>query len=187
MAKGIDWDFIRSEYEETTKSVRLIARENNITHGAIQRMAKIDPDDIWVKFNPKSVVDDKALVVNKTPILKKVALRKVKEIKELLGDNLSPLDEPLIVIFAKAYENWIEFQIELEEEGAVAVSSKGSEYISPLKNLSKMEEKTLINTANQLGLSVSARKRIGMSTKSDDSEPSLFNLQDEIGSYDLDV
>lgn len=187
MAKDIDWDFIRTEYEETTKSVRLIARENNITHGAIQRAAKLNKDDIWVKFNPKSVVNDKALVVSKNPILKKVALRKIKEIKEALGDDLSPLDEPLIVIFAKAYENWIEFQLEIEEEGAIAISSKGSEYISALKSLSKMEEKTLTTISNQLGLSISSRKRIGMSTKSDQSESSLFDLNTEINEYDLDV
>ncbi|MCD4699778.1 MAG: P27 family phage terminase small subunit [Phycisphaerae bacterium] len=186
MAKNIDWEFIRTEYEETTKSVRMIARENNITHGAIQRIAKINKKDLWAKFDARSVVNDKALV-SKNPILKKVALRKIKEIKEVLGDSLSPLDEPLIVIFAKAYENWIEFQMEIEEEGAIAVSSKGGEYISALKSLSKMEEKTLTTISNQLGLSISSRKRMGMSTKSDQIESTLFDISKEINEYDLDV
>ncbi|MFK5937713.1 MAG: P27 family phage terminase small subunit [Sulfurimonas sp.] len=187
MAKNIDWEFIRADFEETTKSIRLIARENNITHGAIQRMAKLNKDDIWSKFDPASVINDKALVASKNPILKKVALRKIKEIKEVLGDNLSPLDEPLIVIFAKAYENWIEFQIDIEEEGAIAISSKGSEYISALKSLSKMEEKTLTTISNQLGLSISSRIRMGMLTKSDQPGSSLFDLNVEINEYDLDV
>jgi len=40
MAKGIDWEFIRSEYEETAKPIRAIARENDVSHGAIQRRIK---------------------------------------------------------------------------------------------------------------------------------------------------
>ncbi|MBL4730774.1 MAG: P27 family phage terminase small subunit [Sulfurimonas sp.] len=186
MSKNIDWDFIRTEYEETTKSVRLIARENNITHGAIQRMAKLDEDDIWKKFDPKSVVNDKALV-SKNPILKKVALRKIKEIRDVLGSSISPVDEPLIVIFAKAYENWIEFQLEIEKNGAIAISSKGSEYISALKSLSKMEEKTITTISNQLGLSISSRKRIGIIPNTDTDKPSLFNLNNELEAFDLDV
>jgi len=72
MAKNIDWDFIRTEYEETTKSVRLIAHENDITHGAIQRTAK---KNNWEKFDIDSVVNDKALV-GKTQYLEKLLLEK---------------------------------------------------------------------------------------------------------------
>jgi len=93
----------------------------------------------------------------------------------------------LIAIFAKSYETWIECQLELDQDGATAVSSKGGSYISAMKNVSKMEEKTLINLANQLGLSISARKRMGLNTKFDQQSNSLFDIGKEIGELKLDV
>lgn len=185
MAKDIDWNFIKTEYEETTKSIRMIAREHNITHGAIQRAIK---KENWEKFNFDGVVNDKALLSGKTKnILGKTALRKIKELKAELGDNLSPLDEPLIVIYAKNYERWLELQVILEEEGYVTTSSKGSVYISPYENISKSTEKTLVTVANQLGLSISSRKRLGMSTNPDQQESSLFDITKELEGYEVDV
>jgi len=183
MAKGIDWENIQVEYEETNKSVRQIATENGITHGAIQRRTKKEG---WLRVDINDIIKDKALVGKKS-ILGPVARRKVKEIIEILGEHISPLDEPLIAIFAKSYETWIECQLELDQDGATAVSSKGGSYISAMKNVSKMEEKTLINLANQLGLSISARKRMGLNTKFDQQSNSLFDIGKEIGELKLDV
>jgi len=177
MAKGIDWEFIRTEYEETTKSVRLIARENDITHGAIQRRAK---KNSWKKFDVDAVVNDKALV-GKNPILGKIALRKVRELREELGDNYSSMDEALIAMYASNYELWI------EQMGIIATSSKGSEYLSANFTALLPLQKSIISISNQLGLSISSRKRMGMSIKSDQSESSLFDLNVELGDYELDV
>jgi len=183
MAKGIDWEFIRTEYEETTKSVRLIARENDITHGAIQRRAK---KNSWKKFDVDAVVNDKALV-GKNPILGKIALRKVRELREELGDNYSSMDEALIAMYASNYELWIEQMIIVKKEGIIATSSKGSEYLSANFTALLPLQKSIISISNQLGLSISSRKRMGMSIKSDQSESSLFDLNVELGDYELDV
>lgn len=183
MAKDIDWDFIRTEFEETTKSVRLIARENNITHGAIQRMAKKND---WQKFDSDAVVNDKALV-GKNPILGKIALRKVRELRAELGENYSAMDEALIAMYASNYEMWIEQMIIIKDQGLISISSKGSEYLSANFTALLPLQKNIISISNQLGLSISSRKRIGMSTKSDTDEPSLFDIGKEIDGYDLDV
>ena len=159
MAKGIDWDFIRVEYEETTKSIRLIASENGISHGAIQQRVKKEK---WSRENIDCVTDKK-LTNPSNPILKRHALRKIEEIQQELGDNYSVLDEPLVVAFAVNYQKWIEVQAILLDEKSIQTSSKGSLYISPYENLAKMYENSFIKIAGQLGLSLASRKRIGVS------------------------
>jgi P27 family predicted phage terminase small subunit len=183
MAKGIDWDFIRIEYEETTKSIRLIATENAITHGAIQRRAK---KENWSRGS-LDVINDKSLTKASNPILKRHALRKIEEIKNELGDNYSVLDEPLVIAFALNYQKWIATQEILLEENSIEVSSKGSLYISPYENLAKMYENSFIKIAGQIGLSLASRKRIGVSTKSDSDEASLFEISGQLENYDVDV
>lgn len=187
MAKDIDWDFIRTEYEETTKSERLIATENGITHGAIQTRRKKDKESgrEWAR-KKMNVVTDEKLTNSRRPVLKKHALRKIGEIKNELGDSYSVLDEPLVVAFAVNYQKWIEVQITLLTEPAIATSSKGTDYISPYENLAKMYENTFIKIAGQLGLSVASRKRLKIEPKSDTEETSLFDLANELDD-ELDV
>lgn len=189
MAKGIDWDFIKSEYEETTKSIRLIAEQNNITHGAIQaqiRKAKKNGNE-WVRKDHEEIVKDKALINSRKPLLKKIALRKIEEIKLELGERYSVLDEPLIVAFAKSYELWISARLIIEDEGSISKSSKGSPYISPYENLAQMHLGNFTKIAGQLGLSIASRKRLKLDPKSDTEEDSLFDILDELNEDDVDV
>jgi len=181
MAKGIDWDFIRSEFEETTKSIRQIARENHISHGAIQRRAKMEE---WKKFDEK-IVRDRALI--KKRILGKVALRKIQEIKDELGENYSALDEPLIAILATNYELWIQQMQIVQEEGLTAISSKGSEYVSANFNALLPLQKSIIAISNQLGLSIASRKKIGLDVSDKKGTKSLFDIAAEIENIEVDV
>ena len=183
MAKGIDWDEIRDQYENTDLPVREIARRNDVTHGAIQRRAK---KENWTRIDIDAVVTDKALV-GKKGILGKVAIRKIEEVKEILGSNYSPLDEPLVAAFALNYEKWIAAQKIIQEEGSTAVSPKGSVYISPYENLAKMYENTFTKIASQLGLSIASRKRLSLSTKSDTEDASLFDIAQDLMECDVDV
>ncbi len=181
MAKGIDWDFIRSEFEETTKSIRQIARENYISHGAIQRRAKVEE---WKKFDEK-IVRDRALI-NKG-ILGKVALRKIQEIKDELGDNYSALDEPLIAILATNYELWIKQIRIVQEEGLTAISSKGSKYVSANFNVLLPLQKSIIVISNQLGLSIVSRKKIGLDVGDKKGTKTLFDIAEEIKEIEVGV
>ncbi len=183
MAKGIDWENIREEYEGTDMPVREIARRNDITHGAIQRRAK---KENWSRVDIDAVITDKALV-GKKGILGRVAIRKIEEVKDILGSNYSPLDEPLVAAFALNYEKWIEAQKIIQEEGSTVMSAKGSLYISPYENLAKMYENTFTKIAGQLGLSVASRKRLSLSTKSDTEEASLFDIAQDLLECDVDV
>jgi len=189
MAKGIDWDLIRSEYEETPKSERLIAEEHGIAHGTIQTRRRKDKKagDEWIRKNHVDIVKDKALINSRKPILNQTGLRKIEEIKLELGENYSVLDEPLVIAFALNYQKWVDVQYELVGKSSIAESSKGTEYISPYESLAKMYESAFIKIAGQLGLSLASRKRMKLNPKSDTEEASLFDIVDELGECDVDV
>lgn len=173
MAKGIDWETIRQLYEDTMIPIREIARQHGIVHGSIQRRAK---KESWKRIDLDNVVMDKALV-GKDGILSPVALRKMEEVKNELGDNYSSLDEPLVAAFALNYQKWIDVQKIILSEGSTMLSSKGSVYISPYENLAKMYENTFMKIAGQLGLSLASRKRFSIDVSSKRNEVSLFDIK----------
>jgi len=183
MAKDIDWDYIRDDYENTTKSIRLLARENDVSHGAIQRRIKVEQ---WEKSSSVDAIKDKSLI-GANPLLDKIALKKAHEIISDLGENYSSLDEPLVAVFVHNYSKWVTVQFIIKEEGSVITSEKGSVYISPYENLASQYENKILKVASQLGLSLSSRKRIGISSKSDTDEPDLFTLSQDVFECDLDV
>ncbi|SFV53948.1 hypothetical protein MNB_SM-6-1110 [hydrothermal vent metagenome] len=182
MKKTINWQHIQSEYEETFKSVRQIAKENNITHSAIQKRIKSEK---WKKLDT-DLLSDKQLL-NDVSFMDKTAIRKIKEIKTELKDNYSPLDEALIVAYAVNYSRWIKMQEDIEREGYQLESSKGGKYLSPAFNASKSAEKTLLSIANQLGLSISSRKRLDIANTEKNTEDSIFNIAKQILELDIDV
>lgn len=184
MAKDIDWDFIKSEYEETPKSIRRIARENGVTHGAIQRNAN---KQSWERTDFEGLTKDKSITDKRNPILGKIGLRKMREVIDELGDNYSVLDEPLVLIYASNYEMWIEQFMIVREEGVTATSSKGSEYLSANFSALLPLQKSISTIASQLGLSIASRKRLRLEPKSDTEEASLFDIAKDMNDCDIDV
>ena len=172
MAKNIEWNTIKSEYEDSFKSVRSIAKDKGVSHTAIQRRAK---KENWIKLD-EDLIKDKYLV-EKASFLDITSIRKIKEIMLELGDSYSPLDEALIIAYAVNYSNWIDIQNQLLNEGVVIESTKGGRYLNPTFNASKSIEKTLLSIANQLGLTVASRKKLDININNhSDTKSSIFNI-----------
>ena len=159
---------------------------------AINKKAKKEG---WPFYEPSSEVLEK---VSKKPpakphekILGPIAMRKINELKNELGEHYSSVDEPLIVSYAKSYERYLELENEMaKEDSVIAYSSKtGSAYIHPLFNAIQMTQKTLVTLANQLGLSIASRKKLGISFGEKDGERtgSLFDIAGTINGMDVDV
>ncbi|WP_345993753.1 P27 family phage terminase small subunit [Sulfurimonas sp. HSL-1716] len=184
MAKGIDWEYIRSEFEETTKSENLIAEQNDVSRGALQR--RRDKEG-WIRKNYGDSIKDKSLIDMRNPILGKIALRKVDEVKKELGNNYSSLDEPVLVGFALSYERWLKFHMIIQSQGSVEESSKGTVYISPYENLAQSEFNNMMKAASQLGLSIASRKRLNLTPESEKEEASLFDIADQLNDEEIDV
>jgi P27 family predicted phage terminase small subunit len=178
MVKEIDWNSIKSEYEDTLKSVREIAAEYSISHTYINKKAKKDK---WIKLD-SGFIKDKSLV-NSSSFLSRTAIRKIKELITELGDNYSSIDEPLIIMFAQNYDMWMQLQPKIAANGMTCVSDKGGTYLSAEFNAMKSIEKTLLNLSNHFGLSLSSRKKIGIEKNNHDDD-SLFSMAANMSDYD---
>lgn len=158
---------------------------------AINKKAKKEE---WPVYVPRSDVLEK---VSKKPpakphekILGSIAMRKIEELKNELGDNYSSVDEPLIVSYAKSYERYIDLEKRMAEEDVVNYSGKtGSAYLNPLFNAIQMVQKNIVTLANQLGLSIASRKKLGIHIGEKDGERtgSLFDIASSINDMSVDV
>lgn len=182
--RTIDWDNIKIDWlGGKFTSENALASHYGVSRQGISKKAKKEE---WGDFMPLS---KKAPVTTTSEdatnphdkILGKIAMRKIEELKKELGENYSHVDEPLIVCYAKAYERYIDLEIQMAEEDVVSTSTKGGKYLNPLFNAIQMTQKTLVTIGGQLGLSIYSRKRMGMKLGEEtDKGGGLFDFADDI-------
>jgi len=177
----IDWESIKADVEGSSASVRSIAKKHGVSHTTINKKIK---NKEFKRYVPSVSASRKNMEnVNPCePILGQIALRKIEELKKELGKNYSNVDEPLIVMYSKSYERYIELEMKIAVEGVTTVSMKtGATYINPTFNALQMTQKTLVTIANQLGLSMISRKNLGLKLGNNKrDEPSIFDFVDDI-------
>ena len=174
MPKQIPWTDVQEMYECSTNNVKAISEHFDIHPTGIRRKAK---QQEWKKFEHDSLTDLELVTVN--PIIKAVAMRKITEIREELGDHYRSIDEPLIVIFSENYQSWIEMKSEMNRTGLLIPGARGNVVMNPLFKAIKDTESKLLNYAQQLGISFASRKRLGRGETSTQTG-SLFDLEAEI-------
>ena len=180
-------EYIKDRVENTKDSYRAIAKDFNTSHTQIGN---------YVKNNGWNVSHRVSKVSTTTPahnaILGKTALRKIQEIKDELASNYSPVDEPLIVMYAKSYERYIALETKMGNDvsGIIAISSKtGTEYLSPLFTAALAIQKNLVTIANQLGLSIASRKKLNLKIGKVDTkgQTSIFDFAKDLTMKDDDL
>ena len=181
---------IKKEVENTNRSYRAIAKEFGTNHTQIGILVKMNNWNVEHRISKNSnisTIETKPHIA----ILGKTALRKIEEIKKELGKQYSPVDEPLIVMYAKSYERYIELEqkLGLGVDKIIAISTKtGSEYMSPHFTATLAIQKNLVTIANQLGLSIASRKKLGLNfKKEDEGQTSIFDFAKEFSSDDEDL
>ena len=189
--EGVGYDeileFMKVEYEGGPISARALAAKYDFPRNKLNKIIK---DDNWTKFVPSvsSAKKGMAQTASHTPILGVIAIRKIKEVKEELGEFYSPVDEPLIVVFSKTYERYIQIEQTLMTEDIVLSGSKGGNYLNPTFTALQAVQKTLLTYANQLGLSMTSRKTLGIKLGSaEKSEKTLFDIAEDINSIDISI
>lgn len=181
------WESIKADYEGGTASVRSLADKYSINRNKINKIRKSEK---WVKYVPavSCAKGSTAQTASHTPILGPIAIRKIKEVKEELGEYYSPVDEPLIVVFAKTYERYIELEQALMKENIVLTGGKGGSYQNPTFTALLAVQKTLLTYANQLGLSMTSRKLLGIKLSGGGkSEKTLFDIAEDINSMHVEI
>lgn len=182
MAKKIDWPFVKSEYEETPKSVRQIATENGISHTSINKKFKAES---WVKYEDSKQIDTKSFDTKYN--MGKVARRKVKEIVEMLGTNFSPLFEPTILMFANNYELYLDMKTQLDQVGVLRITSKGTKILSEEYKALSFIEKRMSELCIELGFTTAAAKKLGLVKPEDKTQSTVFDLNDKVTKCEIDV
>lgn len=179
---------IKNDYEGGSSSVRALSKKYGINRNKINEKRK---EEKWVKHVPmvRSAKNTMAQTASNISILGPTALRKIEELKEELGIHYSPVDEPLIILYARSYERYLDLEQRLLAEGDTKFSEKtGAEYSSPLFNMLQAVQKTLITTANQLGFSMTSRKALGIKLGSEKkSEQSIFDFASDINKVKVDI
>ncbi len=175
---------IRNEVENTKDSYRKIAKRYGTNHTQIGKFVKKYGWNVSHRVAKISTVKPAH-----TSILGKIALRKIDEIKEELGSNYSPVDEPLIVMYAHNYEELLKITAEVKNEGYVLLSPKtGGRYLNPLFTAALAIQKNLVTIANQLGLSIASRKKLNMKLgRKEDEGQSIFDFAKEFSMEDEDL
>ena len=181
---------IKNAVEKTKRSYRAIAKEFGTNHTQIGILIKLHGWNVEHRISKNSTISTTETKPH-AAILGKTALRKIEEIKEELGDQYSPVDEPLIVMYAKSYERYIDLEskLGLSVDKIISISTKtGSEYMSPLFTATLAIQKNLVTIANQLGLSIASRKKLGLNFKKEDKgQTSIFDFAKSFAMDDEDL
>lgn len=177
------------EYETVGTSARKLSAKYSIPRNKLNKIIKSDE---WLKYGSSGSSAKKSVTPTAphAEILGPTAKRKIKEVQEELGENYSQVDEPLIVVFAKNYERMIELELQVITEGVVLESEKtGGRYLNPTFTALQAVQKTLLTFANQLGLSMTSRKLLGIKLGGADrkSEKSLFDIASDINSMSVEI
>lgn len=182
--KIIDWENIQIDWSSGKfASENALASHYGVSRQGISKKAKKEEWGDFVPLSKKApVTTNSGSVTNPhDQILGGIALRKIEELKKELGENYSHVDEPLIVCYAKAYERYIDLEVQMSTQDVVSTSTKGGKYLNPLFNAIQMTQKTLVTIGGQLGLSIYSRKKMGMKLGEEtDKGGSLFDFANDI-------
>jgi len=184
----VDWESLKWEFENVKCSLRVLADKYGTYPMNISRKSN---EEGWVKFDPVTMaLENKAVTVaNPNGILETIAVRKIQEIITELGDNYSTVDEPMVVMYGKTYQEYLKLSSMVDSEGDVLYSPKtGAAYTNPRFNNLQAIQNNLTKLGDRLGISIASRKKLGLNFNKEEKTKSLFDLVADIsGSSELDV
>jgi len=180
----IDWENIKIDWLcGKFASENALASHYGVSRQGISKKSKKEEWGDFVPLSKKAPVTTTSDGVTNPhdKILGAIAMRKIEELKKELGENYSHVDEPLIVCYAKAYERYIDLEVQMSTQDVVSSSSKGGKYLNPLFNAIQMTQKTLVTIGGQLGLSIYSRKKMGLKLGEEgDKVGGLFDFANDI-------
>lgn len=182
----MDIEAIREAVEAGEQTRTEIAAEYGISEGYVRKLIKQygwhDPRKRnGTKPSTKKETFDDALA-------DEFARRKFNLIKSELGDQLLPIDEPLIVALANQYSRYVRLEGEVEEEGVTIISKKGLPYLNPKYNALQGAIKSLTTISKEFGLTIASRKRAGVSgSNREEDKGGIFALAGSVQSLSESV
>jgi len=165
LLNGITYDDISDKYD--------------INRGYITRLAK--------KYNWK-IANKKTEVNTLKYLLDNVAVDKFNQMKTILKDQITIIDEPILMILANQYSTYVSLQEKIKTEGIVLYNDKGRpSFINPTYNAMQSVIKTLTTISKEFGLTIASRRRNKINLDDGSKkESSIFDIPDiENGNTDF--
>ena len=96
--------------------------------------------------------------------LGEIGKKKFKEVVKYLKNAgiYHKIDDNLIFLFAKLFEDFLKYDEKIQKEGAVVVSDKGNYYANPNYTYYKNALQNLKEIAKLLGIGAYARQKLGI-------------------------
>lgn len=122
--------------------------------------------------------------------ISKVAKERYDLTKEKMGEELTIIDDHILIPLVNMYSRMIELEAIVLKEGVTIVSPRtGAPYANPNYNALLAATKSVASLGKELGLTVTSRKRAGVRPQGNEKKESIFDLVNQIDSSldDLDV
>jgi P27 family predicted phage terminase small subunit len=172
-------EIARQSYESENISFRGLSARYGCSHTYWQSLAKKEG---WKKYIPPfvpTVIERENLENIETPteplsLLTPLALRKIEEIKNELGDLYSSLDEQLMMMYVLAYQRSLRLEKIVQKEGEVIYTDKGTPYFSPWYSALLASNKEMHLIGRDFGMSVVSRTKNSLNFGQKNNEPDFF-------------
>ena len=105
-----------------------------------------------------------------------------------LGDKITIVDEPILIILANQYAVYLELQETVKKEGTVLYNEKGrASFINPNQNAMQSVIKNISSISKEFGLTLASRKRQKINIETEDKkDKSIFDIANSF-EYDEDL
>jgi P27 family predicted phage terminase small subunit len=176
-----NWKQLEEDYTEGVLSYADMCKKHDIDKGYLCREAKKRE---WVRAEVKKSPPPR-LIGGK--FISRVAKDRYELTKEKMGDELNIIDDHILIPLVNMYARMLELEAIVLKEGVSVISPKtGASYTNPSYNALLSATKSVASLGKELGLTVTSRKRAGVSPKIKETKKSIFDLVDT-GMDDLDV
>jgi len=114
----------------------------------------------------------------------KAADEEIERIKFELKDNITGLDDSILLAYKNEYARYLRLTDEVALEGEVILSEKGLPYQNPKLSALQSSRKSYIDIGKDLGLSPASRKRNDISVHKKEPENSIFDIASIVNNED---
>ena len=182
MSGRYDWEAIKRDYEAGKLTFAQMSERYHIDMGYLHRQAKKKG------WNRKTVKKSRAPRLIDNAFISKIARDKYREITEKMGDALTELDDIALIPLCNQYARMLDLELTVMTEGVTILSSKGVPYNNPNYNALLSTVKVVSALSKELGLTVTSRKRAGISpaaSKPGDLLGAIDGISDEAVELDI--
>jgi len=185
VSRAINWSAIKKAFEKGSNSNVSIGKIYGVTEAAIRKRAK---KESWQKTNFKMSSSSSSTAKDRFLFIDDFASKQFDNLKSKLGEQITIVDEPLLIALCNQYSRYSRLEERVKLEGETIISTKGIPYLNPTFNALQSSIKTLVTLSKEFGMTIASRKKAGVKLKDNSkTKNSIFNLVDMFRMEDFNI